>query len=52
MYCPTGSLTIATVEALIASSEALIASSEAEGRPVCFVVDGDYKTITVEEDQE
>lgn len=45
MYCPTGSLTIATVEALIASSEA-------EGRPVCFVVDGDHKTITIEEDQE
>ena len=45
MYCPTGSLTIATVEALIASSEA-------EGRPLCFVVDGDYKIITIEEDQE
>ena len=45
MYCPASSLTIATVEALIASSEA-------EGRPVCFVVDGDHETITVEEDQE
>lgn len=45
MYCPTNSLTIAAVEALIASSEA-------EGRPVCFVVDGDHKTITVEENQE
>ena len=36
----------------VANIEALIASSEAEGRPVCFVVDGDHKTITVEEDQE
>ena len=45
MYCPTSSLTVAAVEALIASSEA-------EGRPVCFVVDGDHKTVTVEEDQE
>ena len=45
MYCPTSSLTITAVEALIASSEA-------EGRPVCFPMDGDHKTITVEEDQE
>ena len=45
MYCPASSLTIANVEALIASSEA-------EGRPVCFPMDGDHKTITVEEDQE
>ena len=45
MYCPTSSLIIAVVEALIASSEA-------EGRPVCFVVDGDHKIITIEEDKE
>lgn len=36
----------------VANIEALIASSEAEGRPVCFPMDGDHKTVTVEEDQE
>ena len=45
MYYPASSLTIANVEALIASSEA-------EGRPVCFPMDGDHKTVIVEEDKE
>ena len=45
MRRPTSSFTIAIVEELIASSEA-------EGRPVCFVVDGDHKIITIEEDKE
>ena len=36
----------------VANVEALIASSEAEGRPVCFPMDGDHKTAIIEEDKE
>ena len=32
--------------------EALMAYAQNEGRPVCFPMDGDHKTVTVEEDQE
>ena len=36
----------------VANIEALMTYAQNEGRPVCFPMDGDHKTVTVEEDQE
>ena len=36
----------------VANIEALMTYAQNEGRPVCFPMDGDHKTVIVEEDKE
>ena len=36
----------------VGNIEALMTHAQNEGRPVCFPMDGDHKTVIVEEDKE